>query len=147
MTLRRVQYLLILLFLSGLTAAFAQDGTANIRTVLGDQVKEWNNGSVEGYMKGYWNSDSTMFVSGGKVTRGYREVLARYRKSYDTREKMGKLDFSELVIRKVSSDVAIATGAWQLTRTNDKLGGRFTLIIEKKPAGWRIVYDHTSSAK
>lgn len=147
MTIHRVQYLLILLWLSGLTAAFSQDGTADIRTVLADQVNEWNNGSVEGYMKGYWNSDSTMFVSGGNVARGYRDVLARYKKAYDTREKMGKLEFSELAIRKVSSDIAIATGAWQLTRTYDKLGGRFTLIIEKKPAGWRIVYDHTSSAK
>jgi ketosteroid isomerase-like protein len=138
---------LILLWLSGLTAAFSQDGTADIRTVLADQVKEWNNGSVEGYMKGYWNSDSTMFVSGGNVTRGYGNVLSRYKKAYDTREKMGKLEFSELAIRKVSSGLAIATGAWQLTRTYDKLGGRFTLIIEKKPEGWRIVYDHTSSAK
>ncbi|MGA3244562.1 MAG: DUF4440 domain-containing protein [Bacteroidota bacterium] len=147
MTIRRVQYLLILLWLSGLTAAFSQDGTADIRTVLADQVKEWNNGSVEGYMKGYWNSDSTMFVSGGNVTRGYGNVLSRYKKAYDTREKMGKLEFSELAIRKVSSGLAIATGAWQLTRAYDKLGGRFTLIIEKKPEGWRIVYDHTSSAK
>jgi ketosteroid isomerase-like protein len=98
-------------------------------------------------MKGYWDSDSTTFVSGGTVTRGYRNVLARYKKTYDTREKMGTLEFSELVIRKVASDIAIATGAWQLTRSGDKPGGRFTLILEKKPEGWRIVYDHTSSAK
>lgn len=143
----RVPHLLILFWLSGLAAAFAQDGVAEVRKVLVDQVKEWNNGNVEGYMKGYWNSDSTTFVSGGTETRGYRDVLARYKKLYDTREKMGKLDFSELVIRKVTSDLAIATGAWQLSRPNDKPCGRFTLIVEKKPEGWRIVYDHTSSAK
>jgi len=130
----------------GLVPVFAQDGTPEIRKILVDQVKAWNDGSVEGYMEGYWNSDSTTFVSGGNVTRGYRNVLARYKKSYDTREKMGTLEFSDLVIRKVSSDLAIATGAWQLTRSKDKPGGRFTLIIEKKPEGWRIVYDHTSSA-
>jgi beta-aspartyl-peptidase (threonine type) len=144
---RRVLHLLISFLLAGLCAAFAQDGTADIRKVLVDQIKAWNDGSVEGYMKGYWNSDSTTFVSGGTVTRGYRDVLARYKKAYDTREKMGKLEFSELGIRKVTSDLAIATGAWQLTRSNDKPGGRFTLILEKKPEGWRIVYDHTSSAK
>lgn len=143
----RLLHSLILFWLVGLGAAFGQNGTADIRKVLGDQVKAWNDGSVEGYMKGYWNSDSTTFVSGGIVARGYRDVLARYRKGYDTKEKMGMLEFSELVIRMVASDVAIATGAWQLTRSNDKPGGRFTLIIEKKPEGWRIVYDHTSSAK
>ena len=143
----RTLRILVLLLMSSVAVALSQEGEIAVRKLLTDQVIAWNAGDVEGFMKGYWNSDSTMFVSGGKVTRGYREVLARYRKSYDTREKMGMLDFSELVIRKVSSDVAIATGAWQLTRTNDKLGGRFTLIIEKKPAGWRIVYDHTSSAK
>jgi ketosteroid isomerase-like protein len=142
----RVLHLLISFFLGGLCAAFAQDGSADIRKVLVDQIKAWNDGSVEGYMKGYWNSDSTTFVSGGSVTRGYRNVLARYRKSYDTRERMGKLEFSELVIRTIAPHIAIATGAWQLTRSNDNPGGRFTLILEKKPEGWRIVYDHTSSA-
>jgi beta-aspartyl-peptidase (threonine type) len=144
---QRLLHLSILFWLAGLSAAFAQDGAADIRKVLVDQIKAWNDGSVEGYMKGYWNSDSTTFVSGGSVTRGYRDVLARYKKVYDTREKMGTLEFSELVIRKITSNLAIATGAWQLTRSNDKPGGRFTLILEKKLEGWRIVYDHTSSAK
>jgi ketosteroid isomerase-like protein len=142
----RILYLLVLFWTAGLGASFAQDAEADIRKVLVDQVKEWNNGNVEGYMKGYWNSDSTTFVSGGSVTRGYRDVLARYKTSYATREKMGMLEFTDLVIRTVAPDLAIATGAWQLTRTNDKPGGRFTLILEKKPEGWRIVYDHTSSA-
>ncbi len=144
---RRLLHVLILILMAGLTAVFAQNAITDVRKVLVDQVKEWNEGNVEGYMKGYWNSDSTTFVSGGSVTRGYRDVLARYRKAYDTREKMGKLKFSELVIRKLATDLAIATGAWELTRSNDKPGGRFTLIFEKKPEGWRIVYDHTSSAK
>jgi ketosteroid isomerase-like protein len=143
----RLLYLSVLFWLAGFSAAFAQDGAADIRKVLVDQIKAWNDGSVEGYMKGYWNSDSTAFVSGGTVTRGYQDVLARYKKAYDTRDKMGTLEFSDLVIRNVAANLAIATGAWQLTRSNDKPGGRFTLILEKKPEGWRIVYDHTSSAK
>jgi len=97
-------------------------------------------------MRGYWKSDSTEFVSGGNVTRGYRNVLARYKKSYDTREKMGKLEFSELLVRMVAPQMAIATGVWRLTRLEDQPWGRFTLILEQKREGWRIVYDHTSSA-
>jgi ketosteroid isomerase-like protein len=144
---KRVFILCLLLSAAGAIPAVAQSDMADIRNVLTDQVKAWNDGSVEGYMKGYWDSDSTMFVSGGNVVRGYREVLARYKKSYNNREKMGTLAFTELTIKKVASDAAIATGGWQLTRAKDKPGGRFTLVLERKPEGWRIVYDHTSSAQ
>ncbi|MCX6134686.1 MAG: nuclear transport factor 2 family protein [Ignavibacteriales bacterium] len=145
----KTRYLSLWLLCSviGINSAIAQNGIADVRKVLMDQVKAWNDGSVEGYMKGYWNSDSTTFVSGGTVTRGYRGVLARYKKGYDTREKMGKLEFTELSIRNIASDIVIATGGWQLTRAQDQPGGRFTLVLERKPEGWRIVYDHTSSAK
>jgi ketosteroid isomerase-like protein len=121
------------------------DSTA-IRAMLDDQVAAWNRGDVDGYMRGYWNSDSTVFTSGGTLTRGYREVLRRYKKSYDNPEKMGVLEFQDLVIQPLSSTIAVAMGVWRLTRKSDKPWGRFTLIIEKKPEGWRITHDHTSSA-
>jgi uncharacterized protein (TIGR02246 family) len=118
-----------------------------IRKVLNDQVASWNAGDVEGFMQGYWNSDSTVFNSGGTLTKGWKEVLARYKKTYATKEKMGRLDFSELVIRALSPDAAIAMGVWRLYRLKDKPWGRFTLIVEKKREGWRITHDHTSSAQ
>ena len=124
----------------------AQQDKLDVQKLLKDQVDAWNAGSVEGYMKGYWDSDSTLFVSGGNATKGYKGVLARYKKSYDTREKMGKLDFEELLLRQPSPSLIIATGIWKLQRTNDAPWGRFTLLIEKKSEGWRIVYDHTSAA-
>jgi len=125
--------------------AFAQGENA-VRKLLNAQVAAWNAGNVEGYMKGYWDSDSTVFISGGNITRGYKSVLARYKKSYDSRSKMGKLEFEELVLRQPSPFLIIASGIWRLHRTNDLPWGRFTLLIEKKSEGWRIVYDHTSSA-
>lgn len=137
---------LLLFLLTFSSSSYAQDDEAAVRKVMEDQVAAWNAGSVEGYMKGYWDSDSTMFVSGGTLTRGYQGVLSRYRKSYDTREKMGRLEFSDLQLRPVSESTMIATGIWKLFRTADQPWGRFTLIVEKKPEGWRIIYDHTSSA-
>lgn len=123
----------------------AQTDEQAIRSVLEDQVKAWNNGDIEGYMKGYWNSEETSFVSGGTVTKGYAGVLARYKKGYDSREKMGVLAFNDLQVRVISPASAVVTGEWRLARAKDKPWGRFTLIVEKKPEGWRIVYDHTSS--
>ncbi len=138
---------ILLLFLFVPAIAWAQSDKEQIETVLRDQVEAWNKGDVEGYMKGYWNSDQTMFVSGARVLTGYDSVLVRYKRNYGTREKMGILSFDDLRIRMIGKESAFITGQWQLQRKEDKPGGRFTLLLEKKPAGWRIVYDHTSSAE
>lgn len=125
----------------------SQAATAQIRALLQDQVQAWNRGDIEGYMQGYWKSDSTTFISGGSILRGWKNVLERYRKSYGTKEKMGRLEFRELAIRVLSPTVAVANGVWKLHRAKDTPWGRFTLIVEKKPEGWRITQDHTSSAE
>jgi beta-aspartyl-peptidase (threonine type) len=127
--------------------SYAQSDEEQVKVVLTAQVESWNRGDIEGFMRGYWNSDSTMFNSGGNLERGYKDVLARYKKTYGTKEKMGRLEFSELVIRKISPTSTVAMGAWKLHRAKDQPWGRFTLIVEKKPEGWRITHDHTSSAE
>ncbi len=129
-----------------LSVASAQSPEELIRSVLNRQVEAWNEGNIEEYMKGYWNSDETAFVSEGTVLRGYRQVLERYKKRYATREDMGTLAFEEFRIRLFSERAAVVTGVWRLKRSSDAPWGRFTLIVERKTEGWRIVYDHTSSA-
>ena len=119
---------------------------AAIRAVLDAQVAAWNRGDIDGFMDGYWRSPETVFISGDTVTHGWQTVLDRYKKGYDTREKMGALAFSDLEIKVISKDAAVATGRWQLARSGDTPHGRFTLIFRKTKDGWRIVHDHTSSA-
>jgi ketosteroid isomerase-like protein len=110
------------------------------------QVDAWNAGNVEGYMTGYWQSDSTTFVSGGSRFNSYDSLQARYKRSYPTPEAMGQLSFEELEIVFLSPSAAIARGIWRLRRQDDEPWGRFTLLVDRKEQGWRIVYDHTSSA-
>jgi ketosteroid isomerase-like protein len=139
--------MICLLLLSTLgMVALSQEREKAIEKILLDQVVAWNAGDIEGYMKGYWNSDSTVFLSGGNLTRGYNNVLSRYKKSYDTRDKMGQLEFTELQIRMMTPTIGVATGVWRLHRAQDQPWGRFTLLVEQKPEGWRIIHDHTSSA-
>ncbi len=125
--------------------ANAEDAAA-IRAVLDSQAAAWNRGDIEGYMDGYERSDQTTFVSGDNLTRGWQTVLDRYKKNYDTREKMGTLAFTDLDIKPLSPFYAVATGRWQLTRAGDTPHGRFTLVFRKTAAGWRIVMDTTTSA-
>jgi ketosteroid isomerase-like protein len=119
---------------------------AAIRAVLDAQAAAWNRGDVEGYMDGYDRSPKTEFVGGDSITRGWQEVLDRYKQKYDTREKMGTLTFSDLEINMLSGDAALVLGRWRLKRANDEPHGTFTLLFRKTKAGWRIVHDHSSSA-
>ncbi|MBI3006547.1 MAG: DUF3225 domain-containing protein [Ignavibacteriales bacterium] len=140
-------FLVILAVLVCCFSAFAQNDEHQIRKVLTDQVEAWNRGDIEGFMAGYWNSDSTAFNSAGNLIRGYQAVLARYRKNYGSQELMGKLEFSDLNLRMLSTSAAVVIGEWRLRRDKDQPWGRFTLIVEKKSEGWRITHDHTSSAE
>lgn len=129
------------------SAASAQTDAEPIKKVLTDQVEAWNRGDIEGFMMGYWNSDSTAFNSGGNLIKGYKEVLVRYEKNYGSKELMGKLEFGDLVVRSLSASAAVVMGVWRLQRAKDQPWGRFTLIFERKPEGWKITHDHTSSAE
>jgi ketosteroid isomerase-like protein len=117
---------------------------SDIRAVMNDQVAAWNRGDIEGFMRGYWNSDKLTFVSGANVTRGWQPTLDRYKKNYDSREKMGTLSFSDLEITVLSKDAAVVLGSWSLAREKDNPHGKFTLVFRKFKDGWRIVQDHTS---
>jgi ketosteroid isomerase-like protein len=119
---------------------------AAVRAVIESQAAAWNRGDIEGYMEGYAKEDATTFVSGDAVTRGWQTVLDRYKSRYDTRAKMGTLSFSELELKPLGPYYIMAAGRWQLAREADTPHGRFTLIFRRTTAGWRIVYDHTSSA-
>jgi ketosteroid isomerase-like protein len=119
---------------------------AAIRAVIGAQAAAWNRGDVEGYMDGYDRSPNTEFVGGDSITRGWQQVLDRYKKNYDSREKMGVLTFSDLEINVLSKDAALVLGRWRLKRASDEPHGTFTLLFRKTRAGWRIVHDHSSSA-
>jgi uncharacterized protein (TIGR02246 family) len=119
---------------------------AEIRAVLSKQQEAWNHGDIDSFMNGYARAETTVFVSGDEVTRGWQTVRNRYFKKYGDRAKMGTLTFSDLEIEPLGPDSAVALGRWDLKRANNNPHGRFTLVFRHTPDGWRIVQDHTSAA-
>ena len=115
----------------------------SIRAVLAQQVNDWNNFNIEGFMQGYWKSDSLLFM-GAKITNGWDSTLARYKSNYPNKEAMGLLRFEILRMQFVSSDACMVTGKYFLQRKADNPTGVFTLLFRKKKGKWVIVYDHTS---
>ncbi|MEP6708667.1 MAG: nuclear transport factor 2 family protein [Verrucomicrobiota bacterium] len=125
----------------------AADIGMSVCAVIKAQEAAWNRGDIDGYMNGYAHSKKTIFVSGDKVTRGWQTVRDRYKKKYDTREKMGTLTLSELEVTPLSGEAALVLGRWSLKRKADNPHGRFTLLFRRTSEGWRIVLDHTSAAE
>jgi ketosteroid isomerase-like protein len=114
-----------------------------IRTVLAQQVADWNNFNIEGFMQGYWKSDSLLFI-GAKITHGWDSTLARYKKSYPNKEAMGILRFEIIRLQFTAGDACLITGRYFLQRKADNPSGVFTLLLRKKSGKWVVVYDHTS---
>lgn len=139
---------LLCLIAAPLVAVDKSAAAKAIRNVMVQQQADWNAGHIPGFMAGYLNSPDLRFASGGSITKGWAETLARYQKHYDSPAKMGRLTFDIKSVEVFSADYAMAFGRWELTRTADEIkpNGLFTLIFKNTPAGWRIVHDHTSSA-
>jgi ketosteroid isomerase-like protein len=121
----------------------SKDETA-IRKILNEQTAAWNRGDIDGFMSGYWRSEKLEFVGGDTVTRGWQATLDRYKKNYDSREKMGTLSFSDLEFTQISKDAAYVVMTWSLARAKDNPHGKSTLLFRKLKNGWRIVVDHSS---
>jgi len=86
-----------------------------------------------------------VFTSGGNVRRGWQEAFDHYQARYATDPKaMGTLVFQIDSIDPVGADGAVVLGRWELTGTAHPGRGVFTLVLERRPEGWRIIHDHTS---
>ncbi len=115
-----------------------------ITATLYAQAEAWNAGDIDAFMEPYWQSPELTFSSGGRVTRGWEETLAGYRKRYPSREAMGHLTFSDLQITRISNDAALVLGRWRLDRAAP-IGGAFSLVWRRDGDRWVIIHDHTSS--
>jgi len=125
-----------------------QCNDSDIRQVVSDimsqQESAWNNADAEGFMQGYWKSDSLVFVGRNGLTFGWDATLANYRESYPDRASMGRLKFENKVIDRLSCDVAFVSGKWELFREADTLSGYYSLVWRNLGGKWVIVADHSS---
>lgn len=124
---------------------FAPSDRAAISAVLARQIEAWNHGDLPGYMDGYARMPGLIFTSGGNIRRGWQDALDHYQARYATDPKaMGTLEFQIESIDPVGADGAVVLGRWVLTGSEHPGRGVFTLVLERRPEGWRIVHDHTS---
>jgi hypothetical protein len=114
-----------------------------IMNVMNMQEQAWSDGSVDDFMKGYWQSDSLMFVGKNGIKYGWETTLDNYKKSYPDKSAMGKLEF-DVIKLEVNGTSAFMLGKWSLIRENDNPNGYFDLYWKKINGNWVITIDHTS---
>jgi ketosteroid isomerase-like protein len=133
------------LLLSCATSRPGASQRSDINQVLATQTAAWNRGDVAGFMQGYWQSDSLVFIGKSGLTYGWQPTLDNYRRSYPDAAAMGQLTFSNLRISPISADAAHVVGRWQLARpAAGDLGGHFLLVFRRIEGRWVIVADHSS---
>lgn len=140
-----MKQLLLVTLLFSCSSIFAQSKNEKaILRVLEEQNMAWNRGDVEGFMKGYWESDSLMFVGKSGVTYGWANTLNNYRKGYPDTAAMGKLTFTNIKIKKLSKRYYFIVGKWHLKRSIGDVSGHYNLLLEKINGSWVIIADHSS---
>ena len=136
-----------------ITPTFAQgapSASANARdilAVLNKSAEDWNRGDIDAFATSYKNSPDILFMS-RTIRHGYAQMLAGYKASYPTREKMGKLTFAQLEVQPLDERLATVTGHFHLERSAAGGGdadGYFLLVLEHAAAGWKIVRDDTTA--
>jgi ketosteroid isomerase-like protein len=116
----------------------------SILDLLALQEKAWNLGDINEFMKGYWESDSLVFVGKNGLTYGFKNTLANYKKNYPDKTYMGQLKFTILSIQPLSKQYYSIIGKWELSRTVGNLSGHYTLLLKKIKGKWKIIADHSS---
>jgi len=136
--------ILFLITLFTLTTTFAQteaQDKAAILKVMKTQEKTWSNHDLEGFMQGYWKSDSLKFYGSNGLTKGWQQTMDNYKKGYPTKEHSGTLNFTIKDISKISDESYWVMGEYHLKRKVGDANGVFMIIFKKINGEWKIVAD------
>ncbi|MFN5253248.1 MAG: YybH family protein [Chitinophagaceae bacterium] len=137
-----------LVFILGILISVSSMAQSNdekiIRNILADQISFWNKGDIPGFMQGYWNNDSLVFVGKNGPNYGYNNTLRNYQKSYPNKDYMGILNFDILSVQPMEKDHFFVIGKFMLQRKVGDASGHFTLILRRINGVWKIVSDHSS---
>ena len=123
------------------------DPTAEITALLTRSAGGWDRGAVAGFMSDYAPDSTLSYISGRGVQYGWQALYDRYERGYfRPGAARDSLSFTNLVVRALDDDLALATARFQLkTGGATVASGPFTLILEKRGARWLIIHDHSSS--
>ena len=133
-----------IILLSGCSNNKFEDNKKAVIAVMDAQARDWSNGDIDGFMGGYWKSDSLRFLGKRGITMGWQNILNNYKKSYPDRKAMGVLKFDYISFEQLGKDNMFVVGIWALERERDTLSGYYSLLWKKFDGNWKVIFDHTN---
>lgn len=140
--MKKLLFLSILVICASSCIAQSEEDDKNaIIAVMTQQEEAWSNNDLEGFMQGYWKSDSLKFYGSSGLTKGWRKTLDNYKKGYPTKEHSGTLNFKINDISKIDEGSYWVMGEYFLKRSVGDANGVFMIIFKKINGQWKIVAD------
>lgn len=123
-------------------AALQQEIVAQLNRAAFD----WNRGDLEGFLSDYAPESTTTFIDGRRARHGINFIRQNYTRWFAPGARRDSLHFEEVETRRLSPTLALVTARFILQRGGTiSSSGPFTLVMERRPAGWLILHDHSSS--
>ena len=117
-----------------------------ITSQLGRAADDWDRGDLEGFLSDYAPESTTTFIDGRRARHGIEFIREHYRPRFAPGGRRDSLQFEEIEARQLSPKLALVTARYVLSRGGAvTASGPFTLVMELRPEGWRILHDHSSS--
>jgi len=115
-----------------------------VKVVLAQQA-EWNAGDLDKYLSHFKDAADTSIMLAGPV-RGMGNIRNAFHTMYSNRDAMGELDSTEIEVRELGENFALATGNYRISRSRKGGGdvrGTFSEIFERTPAGWKVIFSES----
>jgi ketosteroid isomerase-like protein len=118
----------------------------DVTKVILAQQAAWNTGDLDRYVSFYKDAPDTEAILAAP-TMGLAAIRNAYHINFPNRDAMGAIENSEVNVRALGENFALATGKYHLQRTKKGGGdafGTFTQVFEKTSAGWQIIFSENT---
>jgi uncharacterized protein (TIGR02246 family) len=116
-----------------------------VKVILAQQ-NAWNKGDLDAYLSHYKDAPDTQAVLANLV-RGLDNIRSAYKQNFPSKDSMGTIEDTDIEVRALGDNYALATGKYHLNRPKKSGGpieGSFMEIFEKTPNGWQIVFSQST---
>jgi ketosteroid isomerase-like protein len=120
--------------------------TRQLSAQLDRSAGDWNRGDLDAFMSDYAAESTTTYVDGHRARHGFDFIRNNYAPRFAPGARRDSLHFEELEVRPLSPTLALLTARFILQRGDSTTAsGPFTLVMEHRSDGWKILHDHSSS--
>lgn len=110
------------------------------------EAAAWNRGDLDTFMGDYAPGDLPTYMAGGHLLRGFDEIRNYYAPRFAPGARRDSLRYEEFQVRPLTDRYVLLTARYILYHGGSTTAsGPFTLLMERRPEGWKILHDHSSS--